>query len=51
MLFQRVNNKNFKVNFEKYFLFKNGYFKAGKLVKNSLGQIGYAFLEKAPNLT
>ena len=33
-LLERVNNKNFKVNFKKFILFKNGCFKAEKLVKN-----------------
>ena len=35
MLLERVNNKNFKVNFEKYFLFKNGCFEVVNL--GSLG--------------
>ena len=33
-LLEGVNNKFFKVNFKKYTLFKNGCFKAVKLVKN-----------------
>ena len=32
-LLEGVNNKFFKVNFKKYILFKNGCFKAVKLVK------------------
>ena len=32
-LLEGVNNKIFKVNFKKYILFKNGCFKAVKLVK------------------
>ena len=33
-LLEGVNNKFLKVNFKKYILFKNGCFKAEKLVKN-----------------